>query len=152
MLMRVIYFSSQTYTLKPSDLRLLLKQCQSNNKRDNLTGLLIYKDGSFCQTVEGEELPMANLITRLKNDGRHKNILILDYKAMKERRFARWSMAFENFSSKRVNAMNLGDLSAYLHQKFELSEERDLVPHMLAAFSRSLDPLDGYHDVNRLNC
>ncbi|MCV6577149.1 MAG: BLUF domain-containing protein [Cohaesibacter sp.] len=136
MLKRVIYFSSQTYFLKVQDLKKLLAQCKKNNKAKDLTGLLIYKDGSFCQTVEGEEEPLDMLIGKLSKDPRHKNMLILDYRSIQMRRFKRWSMAFENFDTPTTKAMNLRELGTYLEKKFTLPEEHDLLPHMLTAFSR----------------
>ncbi len=122
MLMRVIYFSSQSYPLSEQDLLVLLEECRSKNARDNITGLLIYRDGSFCQVIEGEEEQLDKLVEKLQKDRRHRNLIILDYRPIAARRFGRWSMAFENLSSLPDQALSLTDLRAYLQRKFQLSD------------------------------
>ena len=61
--------------------------------------------------------------------------MILDYRPISVRRFGRWSMAFENLSDPKGQALTLSDLRVYLQKKFQLPEERDILPHMLSAFS-----------------
>ncbi len=62
------------------------------NQADNITGILCYGNGYFFQCVEGSEQALTNLKNRLLVDDRHKDLKILDFSAIAERRFAGWSL------------------------------------------------------------
>lgn len=62
------------------------------NQADNITGILCYGNGYFFQCVEGSEQALTNLKNRLLVDDRHKDLEILDFSAIAERRFAGWSL------------------------------------------------------------
>ena len=52
---RLIYLSSAVRLATRDDLAQILGAARRNNRRDGVTGLLMYHDGTFLQILEGEE-------------------------------------------------------------------------------------------------
>jgi len=52
-MLSIVYVSSATRPLEENELLDMLKTCQRNNARTNVTGLLLYKGGNFMQALEG---------------------------------------------------------------------------------------------------
>lgn len=63
-----------------------------NNQADEVTGILCYGNGYFFQCVEGTEQALTNLKNRLLMDNRHKEIKVLDFSVINQRRFSSWSL------------------------------------------------------------
>lgn len=63
-----------------------------HNNADNITGILCYGNGYFLQCVEGTKQALTNLKNRLLVDNRHKDLMVLDFSALAERRFVGWSL------------------------------------------------------------
>jgi Sensors of blue-light using FAD len=96
MLKSFVYISSAARLMTGPELLELLRQARENNERDQITGMLLYKDGNFMQAFEGEEDKVTRLHEKILVDSRHKNIITLLKEPLEERRFADWSMAFQN--------------------------------------------------------
>jgi len=71
----------------------LLGEAQRNNARDGLTGALAAHDGQFLQVLEGTPAALDNLQRRLKQDRRHRDIVVLGRMRAEGRAFEGWSMA-----------------------------------------------------------
>jgi hypothetical protein len=54
-MIRVTYLSQATPDFASIDLIYLLEQCHLNNPKRGLTGLLIFGNNTFLQTIEGEK-------------------------------------------------------------------------------------------------
>lgn len=52
----IAYVSSATVAFNETKLQDLVAQCQRNNERLGVTGILVYSDGNFMQVIEGGEL------------------------------------------------------------------------------------------------
>jgi hypothetical protein len=96
MLKSFVYVSSATRLMTQPELTELLRQARQNNARDQITGMLLYKDGNFMQAFEGEEEKVTRLHDKILTDPRHRNIITLLRESLEERRFGIWSMAFQN--------------------------------------------------------
>lgn len=64
-----------------------------NNRRDQLTGVLMRHEGRFFQAVEGARVDLDRLMGRLRADRRHANIHILSDCSIDQRLFSGWAMA-----------------------------------------------------------
>lgn len=103
MLKYLAYVSRQSYILSEDAIADLLKRCRTNNAKNNITGMLIYFDGTFVQFLEGPEETINQLFSTIIKDKRHQDvILLLDGKAEK-REFADWSMAYKKISPQEVS-------------------------------------------------
>jgi hypothetical protein len=96
MISHLTYVSSATSLLPVGELHGLLDEARANNERDGITGMLLYRDGNFMQTIEGDGGAIADLHARLDLDPRHTGLTVLLHGERAERRFEGWSMAFRD--------------------------------------------------------
>ncbi|MDN6307962.1 BLUF domain-containing protein [Psychrobacter sp.] len=91
-LCQFIYVSRITSTglSSPSTLSDISEISIRNNEEDAITGVLCYGNGYFLQCVEGSEQDLTNLKNRLLLDNRHKEMKILSFEEITERRFFSW--------------------------------------------------------------
>lgn len=90
---RVIYCSHATVAMEhPLNLAELLGVSARNNERDEITGLLAFSGGLFIQALEGRKEAVDGLMTRLRADSRHRDIMVLGEDHASERAFPVWVM------------------------------------------------------------
>jgi hypothetical protein len=94
----LIYASSATIRLSQDDLLELLKGVRPKNEARGLTGMLLYRNGTYLQFLEGRRIDIDKLLDRLRLDRRHKDIRILREGAIRDRLFPDWSMAYKNLT------------------------------------------------------
>lgn len=92
----LIYLSSATELFSESDLNLLLNESRDLNSRNGITGMLLYKAGSFMQLIEGEKEKVLDLLAKIEIDKRHHKLQVLLKGEEDQRQFPNWSMAFKN--------------------------------------------------------
>lgn len=90
----IIYVSSGIKIFSDIEINDLLKVSRANNLENNITGLLLYSDGNFMQIIEGLKDDVDKTYQKIVNDTRHKNIILIANKAIKERSFVDWNMGF----------------------------------------------------------
>ncbi|MGI4020079.1 MAG: BLUF domain-containing protein [Janthinobacterium lividum] len=86
------------------DLLPLLEESRNWNIGHGLTGMLLYvegqflerKEGKFMQVLEGSEFEVRAIFEKIKSDNRHRNIILLNEKAIEKRNFKTWLMGFES--------------------------------------------------------
>ena len=71
----------------------ILAVSQRNNARDDLTGALMIHDGRFLQVLEGAGPDLDRLMTRLANDPRHDEVVVIERAPIEARDFSGWAMA-----------------------------------------------------------
>ncbi len=84
--------------LSEQELEELLQKSRRNNLAADITGLLLYKDGVFMQTLEGPEAAVRTVLEKIKSDPRHRNFTTLMEARILERSFASWSMGFKRIT------------------------------------------------------
>jgi FAD-dependent sensor of blue light len=95
----MVYVSSAIDQFSEAGLRELLATSRTNNTRLGLTGMLLYKEGSFMQVLEGDEAAVRALYAKIGLDPRHRGLLTLLQGPLEERLFPDWSMGFRDLSS-----------------------------------------------------
>jgi hypothetical protein len=78
----------------------LLEEARRNNKKLEITGMLLYKGGNFLQMLEGEKEVVKALFQKIKKDSRHKDIVTIMENETEKRTFKSWSMGFVNMDKK----------------------------------------------------
>ena len=96
---QIIYVSTAAEPIDESGLLELLNQSRANNKRDQITGMLLYKAGRFMQAIEGTEENVTELYEVIKKDMRHRNVDTLRSEYRPSRDFPNWTMGFQNLDS-----------------------------------------------------
>lgn len=99
----LVYVSYTDFTLTYTELQEILRVSQLNNKKRNITGALLYCEKKFIQVLEGEESVVRELLAKIRQDKRHRNVGVLIEGETKERNFADWSMAYKNYSGEQLN-------------------------------------------------
>lgn len=117
----LIYISSATSPMDDDDLKSLLEEVRPKNLHLNVTGILIYQDGSFMQMLEGDKQTVLDLYDEICVDNRHKGVLTMMTGDIKERNFEDWSMGFCNMD-KEADLPKFGD---YLHENLSLRKFQD---------------------------
>ena len=75
----VVYLSSARTNLTKEDIDEIMNISQVNNISLNISGFLVYHEGTFLQLLEGEEKNVKMIYNRVLIDDRHKNIIpVLD--------------------------------------------------------------------------
>jgi hypothetical protein len=95
----LIYASSETRPITPTDLAEILAIAREKNAARGVTGMLLYEGGSFLQLLEGDESEVEQVFERISRDPRHHNIVVLSRAKVASRGFAEWSMGLLRASS-----------------------------------------------------
>ena len=92
MLVRLMYASRAADTVDADELHTILRQSKADNAKRGITGVLCLSGGIFIQLLEGGRGPVNALYNRIAADPRHRDVTLLSYEEIGERRFAGWSM------------------------------------------------------------
>jgi hypothetical protein len=95
-MIQVSYVSRASEAMTSEQLLELLMQCRRNNAKHDVTGMLLYGNGTFLQAIEGEEDVIDKLVETIDADPRHKDIRVLKRKSIPSRQYSDWSMGFDN--------------------------------------------------------
>jgi hypothetical protein len=114
----LIYVSIASDNLGREDLLDLLRVSRENNTRDDLTGLLLYKDRRFMQILEGSQTAVCATYGRIARDPRHYDPAILLEGETAARDFADWSMGFHDLDDETARATP--GFSSFLDVKFSV--------------------------------
>jgi hypothetical protein len=97
MLVRLLY-ASRAVDTSPDAIESILTQSRQHNPVTGITGILCYGGGIFLQAIEGGRMQVSELFGHIQRDARHKDVALLHYEEIFERRFGGWSMGQVNLS------------------------------------------------------
>jgi len=98
----------------------ILAQSRLHNPACGVTGILCYGAGVFLQAIEGGRMAISELYGHIQRDARHKDVVLLHYEEISERRFGGWTMGQANLSK-----LNTSTLLKY-------SETAELNPYLVS--------------------
>lgn len=96
-LFQLIYMS----TLAEGDTTVLasiLESSVKNNKRRNITGMMLCADDNVVQVLEGPKDQVLETFQAIASDSRHNGLFVLIEQDIASRQFASWSMGFRQLS------------------------------------------------------
>ena len=96
MLVRLLYASRAELPLTEDVIESILQQSRRNNAGQGITGLLCFSDDLFIQILEGGRDAVCELYNAIVRDPRHRQVRILLYEEIPERRFGGWTMGQVN--------------------------------------------------------
>ena len=97
MLVRLLY-ASRAVDTSPAAIEAILTQSRQYNPTCGITGILCYGGGIFLQAIEGGRMAVSGLFGHIQRDPRHKDVALLHYEEISERRFGGWTMGQVNLS------------------------------------------------------
>src|SRR5437868_15228323 len=98
MLVRLIYASRAADSVNADALAPVMKASRTRNAAAGITGVLVFSDGVFLQLLEGGRSAVSALYNRIARDERHRDVVLLAYDEVTERRFSGWAMGQANLS------------------------------------------------------
>lgn len=106
-LLQLVYVSTMTSD-DPALLSAILDAAIKNNKRNNITGMLLYAEGNVIQAIEGERDAVLATFRTIQKDVRHRGIHVLIEEGILSRKFASWNMGF-----RRLTKVDLENFPAF---------------------------------------
>ena len=97
MLVRLLY-ASRAVDGNPQAIEAILAQARAHNTSSGITGILCQGGGVFLQAIEGGRDAVSELFGHIQKDPRHKDVALLHYEEISERRFGGWTMGQVNLS------------------------------------------------------
>ena len=131
MLVRLMYASRPAPALDAEELAAILRGSRENNPQHGITGVLCVGDGVFVQVLEGSRSAVNRLYQLIAADARHKQLELLSYEEIRERRYAAWAMG----------QMDIAALNPALLLKYSLTAHLDPFSVSGAATGALLDEL-----------
>lgn len=104
MLVRLLY-ASRAIDTKADAIEAILAQSRQHNPECGITGILCYGGGVFLQAIEGGRMAVSELYGHIQRDVRHKDVVLLHYEEIQERRFGGWTMGQVNMSKINTNIL-----------------------------------------------
>jgi Sensors of blue-light using FAD len=95
MLVRLLY-ASRAVNTQPDAIEGILAKSRQFNPASGITGILCYGGGIFLQAIEGGRSAVSELYGHIQQDARHKDVVLLQYEEISERRFSGWTMGQVN--------------------------------------------------------
>jgi hypothetical protein len=92
---QIVYISTARFDPDAAMLDSILTASRRNNRRDELTGLLVVGGRRFLQLLEGPPQVLDRAYERIRADDRHFALVQLTRKPVVERCFSNWEMGFE---------------------------------------------------------
>ena len=93
-LIHLAYVSTQTRDMCAADLLDLLQEARQLNESRGITGLLLHKNESFFQVLEGRRADVLATFESISRDARHEGVEVLFDESLEEREFTDWRMGF----------------------------------------------------------
>jgi hypothetical protein len=100
MLVRLLY-ASRAVDSSAEAIENILAKSRQYNPTCGITGILCYGSGIFLQAIEGGRNAVSDLYGHIQRDPRHKDVVLLHYEEVTERRFGGWTMGQVNLT--RIN-------------------------------------------------
>jgi hypothetical protein len=114
-LLRIAYASRNAGVEGAAGLAEILAVSRRNNRRDGVTGALLFSENVFVQVLEGPGDAVAAVFERIQMDARHSDVVVLLSEGAAQRHFAAWDMAYageDEAARARFEEMDLGRLIA----------------------------------------
>ncbi|WP_157928835.1 BLUF domain-containing protein [Pararhizobium haloflavum] len=132
---QLLYVSGATRPMLPADIDAILAASRANNARLDVTGLLLYADGTFIQILEGERHVVQSLAQTIRKDQRHRNFMVLAELQAEARAFSDWQMGFKRLDPKLKDDQAVFELSRQALQNRIGDADGGMMLEMVLAFA-----------------
>ena len=133
---QLIYSSAAATNFDTAELPALLEGARKNNSQLDITGMLLYHEGSFIQVLTGSKGNVETLFDKIEKDPRHTDTRILFRGEVEQRSFDEWSMGF--YQTSKDTRKDLPGLNDVLKSGFRLDDEDSK--------TRAIEVLEAFRD------
>lgn len=119
MIFYLLYYGVESYPLSAADLEELLIQAREKNLSLDITGSLLYCEGTFIQLLEGPEDHVRSVFRSIEKDQRLLACKLIANDYIQQRYFSGWSMHYEEVAANTIKEMEtypIAEVSSYLKQ------------------------------------
>lgn len=95
-LYQIMYISTVVGTVTPQQCAVIAQSSAVNNRRDDVTGLLLFNSRRFLQVLEGPKPALDRIYARIHADPRHRAVVTLREGPIAAREFGQWAMAYDD--------------------------------------------------------
>lgn len=127
----LVYASLATQPFSQEELADLLTVCRLNNRRLDVTGILLHNEGRFLQVLEGDEDVIRALYDKIARDPRHRGASVVLRQRITEREYPEWSMGFKAESPELAALPGFDRFFDHAPGSSELDEQVGVVKGML---------------------
>lgn len=106
------YISTLSDGVGTDEVPRILEAARRINRRNGVTGLLLFNGERFLQILEGDEQVVRATFERISGDPRHRGIAVLGTTFSPVRAFAEWDMAYEPVHGSAPSGASLVDMVA----------------------------------------
>ena len=99
------YVSTETGDMGTQGMIELMAEARRINTERDITGLLLHREKSFYQVLEGTEGEVRHTFASIEQDKRHTAVDVLFDGEIEEREFADWRMGFLNLDGVELEAL-----------------------------------------------
>lgn len=132
----IIYFSFAVKPFSEEDISSILEQSRRNNAESGITGMLLYMNESIVQVLEGKQEALESLLSRIKQDVRHKDVVQVFSRPINARLFADWSMGYETVTARELE--NIKDIvNLYTDDRMAIEAGENIIVKMIKIFYES---------------
>ncbi len=94
MIRRLAYISRPAVKLSHTEIPRIVSVSRSRNTVEDITGILLYTGLHFVQVIEGQPLQVGNLWTKIGDDPRHHDVIVIVDERDNGRWFSDWRVGF----------------------------------------------------------
>ncbi|XWW45079.1 BLUF domain-containing protein [Fibrella sp. USSR17] len=134
----ITYFSTAAESTTDQDILDIVEFSRKKNARLNITGVLLYINGSIVQVLEGQQLAVEDVYKSIKADPRHTNVRTAINQPIARRLFSHWYMGYETLTAQQYE-----EVSTIISMDSQAESTPD------AKDSVILRMLKGFFDMNR---
>lgn len=140
---RITYISRLKHSLSLTEIEAIGKSAGINNRKEEITGILLYFNNLFFQIIEGEDNAINNLFDIIKQDERHQDVLCLKSEEnVTERYFPEWEMKLVNLDGRNDELSRPVKLLLQALLDSHTIVEKYTQSSVLKIISRGLNPLN----------
>lgn len=99
------YVSIETGDMGTQGMVDLMTEARRINTQRDITGLLLHRERSFYQVLEGTEAEVKRTFASIEKDDRHTGVDVLFEGEIEEREFADWRMGFLNLDGVELETL-----------------------------------------------
>jgi hypothetical protein len=92
----LVYLSRAHDWVTDQDIQIILDHARRMNAARGVTGVLLYRDRTFLQLLEGAERDVQAIWEIIRRDRRHRDLTLLEHGPHAQRLFSDWTMGFRN--------------------------------------------------------
>lgn len=140
---RIMYISSLSTSLSDDEIRSIGRISSRNNKKIDVTGVLLFAHEFFFQILEGEQAIVESLVEKIRRDPRHRDFLILKCEdGVSTRLFPNWSMRTVRLEESQGMILQAVRLMLETIAESHRIIERYTQPSVLHLLTQGINPLE----------